>query len=82
MTDIELKEEESKLWTILGPILGVVLLLIIIFFVIKYIRLHKANINLKEDLKSIAYSNDIQKNVIHKEKTYSETDSDYESTFY
>ena len=82
LTDILLKEEGSKLWIILGPILGFIALLIIIFFIVKYIRLKKANVNLKEDLKSIAYSNDIQKNVINKETLSSEKESDYESTFY
>ena len=53
----------------------------ITFFVIKYIRLRKANINLREDLKSIAYSNEIQKNVLSKEQKTSEKESDYDSTF-
>ena len=83
LTDIKkiINEEESKLWYILGPILGFIILLLITFFTIKYIRLRKANINLREDLKSIAYSNEIQKNVLSKEKKTSEKDSDYESTF-
>ena len=81
LTDIKLKEDKSNLWIILGPILGFIFLLIIAFFIIKYIRLKHANINLKEDLKSMAYSNDIQKNIINKEREASEKDSDYDSTF-
>ena len=89
LTDIKIEEfvkeeEKTNIWIILGPILGFITLLVI-FFIIKYIRLSKANINLKEDLKSIAYSSDIQKNVVnlaHKDRSLSETDSDYESTFY
>ena len=79
LTDIKLEpEEESNVWIIVGPILGVVFLLIVSFFLIKYIRLKKANVNLKEDLKSIAYSNDIQKNVINKQRLYSEQQTDYD----
>ena len=81
LTDIKHEEKESILWYILGPVLGFIFLLIITFLVIKYIRLQKANINLKEDLKSIAYSNEIQKNVLSKEQQTSEKDSDYDSTF-
>ena len=81
LTDIKLEEEKSYLWFILGPILGLIVLAIIAFFIIKYIRLQKSNINLKEEMKSLAYSNDIQKNVIVKEKKRSETETDYESTF-
>ena len=82
LTDIKLPGVEgSKLWYILGPILGALILLLIIFFVVKYIRLQKTNVVLREDLKSFAYSNDIQKNVINKERQVSEKDKDYDSTF-
>ena len=82
LTDIKLPGVEgSKLWYILGPILGALILLLIIFFVVKYIRLQKTNVVLREDLKSLAYSNDIQKNVINKERQVSEKDKDYDSTF-
>ena len=78
LTDIK---DESILWYILGPILGFIFILLVSFFVIKYIRLQKANTNLKEDLKSIAYSNEIQKNILSKEKQTSEKESDYDTTF-
>ena len=85
LTDIkeekEKEEEENKiLWYILGPILGLIVLLII-FFVIKYMRLKKVNINLRENLKSIAYENNIQKDVIQKEKRDSRKETDYDITF-
>ena len=74
--------EKSILWYILGPILGVIGLLLIIFVIIKFKKLKRKNIILEEDLKSMAYSNDIQKNVIVKEtKEKSKRDKDYESTF-
>ena len=82
MTDIKLEQEKSILWYILGPILGLVFLILVIFFVVKFIRLKNANLNLKEDLKSMAYSNDIQKNVIVKDQNeVARKDSDYENTF-
>ena len=80
LTDIELKES-SILWYILGPILGLIFLLLISFFVIKYIRLNKANIKLREEMKSFAYLNDIYQNVIVKTKKDSNKESDYDSTF-
>ena len=81
MTDIKKEEEKSYLWYILGPILGVIGLLLIAYFVFKYIRLRKANVNLQEEMKSMAYSNEIQKNVLVKEKITSQKETDYETTF-
>ena len=82
LTDIKLEKEKSILWYILGPILGLVFLILVIFFAVKFIRLKNANLNLKEDLKSMAYSNDIQKNVIVKDQNeVARKDSDYENTF-
>ena len=81
LTDI--KDEVKKDYTlyIVLPIVGFVILLLVTFFIIKYYRLRKSNINLKEDLKSMAYSNDIQKNVLKKEQKDSEKSGDYDSTF-
>ena len=78
-----IKPEENKDYTlyIVIPIVGFVVLFLVAFFLIKYIRLQKSNKDLREDLKSMAYSNDIQKNVLIKDKKYSQKDSDYESTF-
>ena len=81
LTDIKLEEEKNYLWYILGPILGFIGLFLIIFFAVKYIRLNKANDNLKEKIKSIAFSSDINKNVLIKEERESQKDSDYETTF-
>ena len=78
-----IKPEEKKDYTlyIVLPIVAFVVLVIVGFFIFKYIRLQKSNRNLKEDLKSMAYSNDIQKNVIKKDQKNSQNESDYESTF-
>ena len=82
LTDIKLEEKKDNLWLILGIILGVIGALIIAFFIIKYIRLTKRNVNLQEEMKSMAYSNNIQKNVLIKEKTErAQSDTDYETTF-
>ena len=80
LTDIKLKEEKSILWYILGPILGLIFLLFISFLVIKYIRLKKANSELKEEMKSMAYSNDVYKDVVKKDKD-SQAGKDYDNTF-
>ena len=80
LTDITIKEEISILWYIIGPILGFVFLLLFSFLVIKFIRLKKANADLQEEIKSMAYSNDVYKDVIKKDKD-SQADKDYDSTF-
>ena len=81
MEDIKLEEEKTYTWIIVGSVLGFLVLIVVIFFIIKYIRLHKKNKNLEEEMKSLAYSNDVQKNVLIKEKKSSQHDSDYETTF-
>ena len=81
LTDIKPVEEKNYTWTILGIVFGVLLALLITFFIIKYIRLQRSNLTLREEMKSMAYSNDVQKNVINKERQDSERDNDYESAF-
>ena len=78
--DIKLKEDNSLLWYILGPILGLIFLILVPFLVIKYIRLNKANANLQKEIQSMAYSNNVYKDVITKDKD-SKEDMDYDSTF-
>ena len=79
MTNIKLEEEkEDILWYILGPILVFIFIsLIIIFFVIKYIRLKNANINLKQDLKSMSSLNTI----ILNQKKEQNIDNNYDTNF-
>ena len=82
LTDLEFRNKKNNAWIIAVSVVGGSLLIFLgVFFVIKYIRLKKSNVNLKEDLKSLAFSHDVQKNVILKEKKESKKDSDYESTF-
>jgi hypothetical protein len=76
------KEENNKTgWIIGGVIGGVIVIGLVVFFILKYKKLQKSNTNLQEDLKSLAFSNDVQKNVLIKERRNSKKDADYESTF-
>ena len=82
LTDFKFSNIKKYAWVIAVSVVGGALLIFLaIFFIIKYLRLKKSNVNLKEDLKSLAFSNDVQKDVLKKEKTKSKKDSDYESTF-
>ena len=81
LTKIKKEDEPNYGAIIAGVVIAVVILGLVVFFIIKYIRLRKSNINLKEDLKSMAYSNNIQKNVIKKEDDKQQTYNDYEATF-
>ena len=62
-------------------IFGVVLIIALAFFIIKFLKLKKNNANLKQDLLSLEFSNDAQKNVLTKELQISKTESDFDSTF-
>ena len=79
LTDI--KPNKAKIWIIIGSILGAIVIGLIVIFVIKYIKLRKKNSNLKIEMLSMAFSNDVHKNVLSEENKISKNDSDYESTF-
>ena len=84
LTDIKYIPPENKknLWWIIGGVIGGVIIIgLVVFFILKYKKLQKSNTNLQEDLKSLAYSNDVQKNVLIKERRNSKKETDYESTF-
>ena len=79
----EIKNDSSSIiifWTILGIVI-IIILFLAIFFFIKFIRLKKKNSNLRQEMISLAFSNDIQKNVLINEKKFSKKESDYETTF-
>ena len=80
LSDIRLKDKFPYWWVIIG-VSGFIALALIIFFVIKYLRLNAKKKDLEEEMKSFAYSNDIQKNVIMKDKQHAEKDNDYDTTF-
>ena len=83
LTDIKIEEpKQSKTWIyIITGIIGGILLILAIFFIIRNIRLKNRNVVLQERIKSIAFSNDIQKNVLIQNKSITKNESDYESTF-
>jgi hypothetical protein len=82
LSDIKIEEEkEFPSWAILVIIFGSLIFIGIIFLIIKYIRLQKRNVKMQEEMKSMAYSNEIEKNVIAKEKKVSKSDTDYDTTF-
>ena len=78
LSDIEL--EPSKTW-IIYIFVGIIILALIIIFIIKYNRLRKKNTEIQQEMKSVLFSNDIQKNALFKEKELSKSQSDYETTF-
>jgi len=45
------------------------------------LRLKKKNDNLQKEMKTLAFSNDIQNNVLIKEQQLTKKESDYETTF-
>ena len=79
LTGIKLKND--KILIIVASIIGGILVIVAIFFIIKYLRLRKVGDNLKKEIKSIEFSNDAQKNVLIKEKQISKNEKDYETTF-
>ena len=80
---ILIKNIENKKWiyiAIFVPI-GVIILAIALFFLIKYFRLKKKSDSFTQEMKSLLFSNDLQKNVLIHEQQLSKNDSDYENTF-
>ena len=79
-----LKSEEEKNLTwlyILLSIIGAIFLAVALFFIIKFARLKKRNDSFTQEMKSLLFSNDIQKNVLINERVLSKNESDFESTF-
>ena len=83
LTEIKKESKKNIPWYAWGiPVIVVGIIIIILgFFIIKFLRLRKSNSNLQQDMVSLAFSNDIQKNVITRERELSKCESDFESTF-
>ena len=79
LTDI--KSNKATVWIIVGSVLGAIVLALIVFFIVKYVKLRKKNANLKYEMMNMAFSNNVQKNVLFEENKISKNDSDYETTF-
>ena len=81
MTDIEKDDNKTNIWTILIPIIVVILLAIIsIIFLFIYRKLKRDNTQLKEKVLSKGYTSGLVENVLTKEEK-SRKDQDYETTF-
>ena len=61
--------------------IGAVFLPVALFFIIKFIKLKKRSDSFQQEMKTLLFSNDIQKNILVNEKELSKNDSDYENTF-
>ena len=82
LTGIKFEETNKKnSWLPWGIPLIIVVAAVLVFFIIKLVKLKKKNDSLQLEMKSLAFSNDIQTNVLIKEKNISKNESDYESTF-
>ena len=80
LTEIKLKDSIELIYILVG-VIGGIILIVAIFFIVKFIRLKKANLDLNEEIKSIMYSNDIVKSVLTKEERKTKLYDDYDSTF-
>ncbi len=79
LTDIT--SNKTWIYILIGIIVGGIIVILAIFFIVKYIRLKKTNFNLHNEMKSIEFSNDIQKSIVNKKKTMSKIENDFETTF-
>ena len=75
------KKFDSKIYIYIFVPIGAVIVGVAIFFIVKFQRLKKKSDSFKQEMKSLLFSNDIQKNIIINEKELSKNDSDYENTF-
>ena len=82
LTDIKKENKDnSYIWISIVSSIVFILLLFIVFLVAKNYRVHKANLNLQTKIKSMAFSHDIQKNILIKEQNIAKKEEDYETTF-
>ena len=78
---IEEKKDKKLIYIAIFVPIGAIILALALFFLIKYFKLKKKNDSFKQEMKSLLFSNDIQKNVLIHEQQLSKNDSDYENTF-
>ena len=80
MTEIGIPDNNVWKW-ILVSIAIAIFILLVAFFIIKFLRLKNTNDSLQKEIKTLEFSNDIQKNVLIKGKQISKKESDFETTF-
>ena len=81
LTDIKKSDLKWLTWAIPVIVVGVGLIIALVFLINKFLILRKKNTNLKDEIVSLAFSNDVQKNVLSRESKISRNESDFESTF-
>jgi hypothetical protein len=81
LTEIKITKTKWIAWGIPVIVVGAILIIVLVFFIVKFLRLKKNNTNLQDEMVSLAFSNEIQKNVLIKNMELSKNESDYESTF-
>ena len=59
----EKKDNEDYTLYIVLPIVGLVVLLLVAFFIFRYIRLRKSKLSIKEDLNSMTYNDNFHENL-------------------
>ena len=80
LTEIGIPDNNVWKW-ILVSIAIAIFILLVAFFIIKFLRLKNTNDSLQKEIKTLEFSNDIQKNVLIKGKQISKKESDFETTF-
>ena len=68
-------------WGIPVIVVGAILIIFLVFFIVKFLKLKKNNSNLQEEMVSMAFSNEVQLNVLGKDRELSKSETDFESTF-
>ena len=83
LTDIKIQTiNNSKTWIyILLGIIGGIFLILAIFFIVRNIRLKNRNADLQNEIKSIEFFNDMQKNILTRNNSITKREHDYETTF-
>ena len=81
LTDIKKRDLKWLIWFIPVVAIGIILIIVLVALLTKFLILKKKNSNLQQDIVSLAFSNDVQKNVLTREKQISKNESDFESTF-
>ena len=75
------KKFDNKIYIAIFVPIGAIIIGVALFFIIKFVKLRKKSDNFEKEMKSLLFSNDIQKNILIEEKQLSKNESDYENTF-
>ena len=83
LTDIKIKPFQNWIIpvSIVGGLLIIIIIVLFVIFIKKYIRIKKRNENLQLEMKSMAFSNDVQNNILINQSSFTKKVTDYETTF-